>query len=245
MADTGSLRERLEAAVLERHCANHPLTEKWAAGKLSRNAMAGWAIEQYHWISNIYRGELYKAANTPLAVQRLLLGNYLEESDPDRPHLDIILRFATANGGDAEAAKRGRGLPTTEAWASWFNGVCKDESFIASVAATNVGTESQSPMLYSKVLPALRDVYHFDEADIEHFWLHAEVDTEHGGRGFEILERYCTTPSSRKWPSATRGKAPGCAGSSSTASTSTTRWATSCAEHGSRRGRNVGRISEA
>ena len=183
MADTGSLRERLEAAVLERHCANHPLTEKWAAGELSRNAMAGWAIEQYHWISNIYRGELYKAANTPLEVQPLLLGNYLEESDPERPHLDIILRFATANGGDAAAAKRGRGLPTTEAWATWFNRVCKDESFIASVAATNVGTESQSPMLYSKMLPALREVYHFDEADIEHFWLHAEVDTEHGGRG--------------------------------------------------------------
>ena len=194
MANAGSLRERLEAAVLERHCANHPLTEKWAAGELSRNAMMGWAIEQYHWISNIYRGELYKAANTPLAVQRLLLGNYLEESDPERPHLDIILRFCTANGGDAEAAIRGRGLPTTEAWATWFNRVCRDESFICSVAATNIGTESQSPMLYSKVLPALRDLYHFDEAAIEHFWLHAEVDTEHGGRGFEILDRYCTTP---------------------------------------------------
>ena len=229
MADTGSLRERLEAAVLERHCANHPLTEKWAAGKLSRNAMMGWAIEQYHWISNIYRGELYKAANTPLAVQRLLLGNYLEESDPERPHLDIILRFCTANGGEAEAAKRGRGLPTTEAWATWFNRVCRDESFICSVAATNIGTESQSPMLYSKVLPALRDVYRFDEADIEHFWLHADVDTEHGGRGFEIPGNGTAPhPSCRTLPSTTRGRARRCAGSSSTASTSTTRWATSC-----------------
>ena len=53
MTTKSALREKLEAAVLERHCANHPLTDKWAAGKLSRNAMAGWAIEQYHWISNI------------------------------------------------------------------------------------------------------------------------------------------------------------------------------------------------
>ena len=82
MQTKSALRERLEAAVMERHCANHPLTEKWAAGKLSRNALMGWGIEQYHWISNIYRGELFKAANTPLAVQRLLLENYLEESDP-------------------------------------------------------------------------------------------------------------------------------------------------------------------
>ncbi|MFQ5932324.1 MAG: TenA family transcriptional regulator [Nitrospiraceae bacterium] len=194
MGTKSSLRERLEAAVMERHCANHPLTEKWAAGQVSRNAMMGWGIEQYHWISNIYKGELYKAANTPLDVQYLLLKNYLDEVDPERPHLDIILRFAGANGADIEEVKRGRGLPTTEAWVTWFNRVCKDESFIAAVAATNIGTESQSPLLYGKVLPALRKIYRFKEEDIEHFWLHEDADTEHGGRGFGILDRYCTTP---------------------------------------------------
>ena len=194
METKSSLRERLEAAVMERHCANHPLTEKWAAGQISKNAMMGWGIEQYHWISNIYKGELYKAANTPLEAQHLLLSNYLEEVDPERPHLDIILRFAAANGADIEEIKRGRGLPTTEAWVAWFNRVCKEESFIASVAATNIGTESQSPLLYGKVLPALRQTYRFKDEDIEHFWLHEEADTEHGGRGFGILDRYCTTP---------------------------------------------------
>jgi len=194
METKSSLRERLEAAVMERHCANHPLTEKWAAGQISKNAMMGWGIEQYHWISNIYKGELYKAANTPLEAQHLLLSNYLEEVDPERPHLDIILRFAAANGADIEEVKKGRGLPTTEAWVAWFNRVCKEESFIASVAATNIGTESQSPLLYGKVLPALRQTYRFKDEDIEHFWLHEEADTEHGGRGFGILDRYCTTP---------------------------------------------------
>ncbi len=194
METKSSLRERLEAAVMERHCANHPLTEKWAAGQVSKNAMMGWGIEQYHWISNIYKGELYKAANTPLEAQHLLLSNYLEEVDPERPHLDIILRFAAANGADIEKVKKGCGLPTTEAWVAWFNRVCKEESFIASVAATNIGTESQSPLLYGKVLPALRQTYRFKDEDIEHFWLHEEADTEHGGRGFGILDRYCTTP---------------------------------------------------
>ena len=194
METKSALRERLEAAVMERHCAKHPLTEKWAAGQISKNAMMGWGIEQYHWISNIYKGELYKAANTPLEAQHLLLSNYLDEVDPERPHLDIILRFAAANGADIEKVKKGRGLPTTEAWVAWFNRVCKEESFIASVAATNIGTESQSPLLYGKVLPALRKTYRFKDEDIEHFWLHEEADTEHGGRGFGILDRYCTTP---------------------------------------------------
>ncbi len=194
MKPKSALRERLEAAVMERHCASHPLTEKWAAGKLSRNAMMGWGIEQYHWISNIYKGELYKAANTPLKVQHLLLENYMEETNPERPHLDIILRFAAANGADIEGVKQGRGLPTTEAWVAWFNRVCREESFIVSIAATNIGTESQSPLLYSKVLPVLREIYRFKEEDIEHFWLHAVADTEHGGKGFDILDEYATTP---------------------------------------------------
>lgn len=188
------LRERLEAAVLERHCANHPMTEKWAAGKLSQNAMAGWAIEHYHWISNIYGGVLFVAGKAPLDAQRPLLDNYLEETDPSHPHLEIVLKFGAANGADVDAVKRGRGLPTTESWVAWLNRVAKEEPFIAAVAALNIGTESQSPLLYTKVLPALRNVYRFKEDDIEHFWLHSEVDVEHSGRAFDILDRYATTP---------------------------------------------------
>src|SRR5438045_1138024 len=37
MAIATSFRQELEAAVMERHCANHPMTEKWARGELSRN----------------------------------------------------------------------------------------------------------------------------------------------------------------------------------------------------------------
>ena len=36
MATKSALREQLEAAVLERHCADHPLTKKWAAAARRR-----------------------------------------------------------------------------------------------------------------------------------------------------------------------------------------------------------------
>ena len=189
-----TLRERLEAAVLERHCANHPMTLKWADGKLSQNAMAGWAIEHYHWVSKMPKTMLYTCAQAPVGVAKILLENFNEENDPDRPHLDIVLRFAAANGADIDAIKRDRGLPTTESWVGWLTRVAKEEPFIASVAALNIGTESQSPLLYGRVLPALRNSYHFKEDEIEHFWLHVDADTEHGGRAFDILEKYATTP---------------------------------------------------
>jgi pyrroloquinoline-quinone synthase len=193
MTAVSTFRKELEDAVLERHCAHHPMTQKWAAGELSRNCLMGWGVEHYHWISSLQPATFYTMATAPAAARQAIFDNYLEENDPERPHLPIVLRFAEANGADIPAVLRGRGLPTTEAWVAFLTRAARDSGWLAGIAAINIGTESQSPLLYSTVLPALRDIYKFDEDAIEHFWLHSEADVEHGGRAFEVLERYCTT----------------------------------------------------
>lgn len=179
---------------MERHCVNHPLTEKWAEGKVSRNAMIGWAVEHWHWVSKMPAANFYICAKAPKDVIRMELENFHEEADDAKPHLDIVLRFAQANGAKIEEIKAGRGLPTTEAWTNWLLQVAQKQHWIAAVAAIRIGTESQSPLLYSRLLPALRNIYRFKEEEIEHFWLHVGADTEHGGRAFDALERHCTTP---------------------------------------------------
>jgi pyrroloquinoline-quinone synthase len=188
-----TFREQLEAAVLRRHCANHPMTEKWAKGELSRNACMGWAVEHYHWISNVFPSLFEICVRAPKDVVKAQVENYLEENDDSHSHLDIVLRFAEANGADLADVKKGRGLPTTESWVRFLRLAAQQPSWIAGAAALNIGTESQSPMLYSKVLPALRDIYKYKEPEIEHFWLHIEADVEHGGKVFDLLDRYCTT----------------------------------------------------
>lgn len=198
MAIAMSFREELVAAVLERHCANHPMTEKWARGELGRNAMMGWAAEHYHWVSKMGAPPFLIASKAPKDVIGAELENYREEFADTKSHLDIVLRFAAANGGDVQQIKAGRGLPTTEAWANWLIQAARDEPWVAGMAAIRIGTESQSPMLYGKLLPALRNIYRFPEEDIEHFWLHTEVDVEHGGRALDLLERHCTTPELRE-----------------------------------------------
>jgi pyrroloquinoline-quinone synthase len=196
MTTTRTLREDLEAAILERHCAHHPMTQKWAAGELSTTAMMGWGIEHYHWVSNVWPTFFYTMATAPNDVRRVLTENYAEENDPDRPHLPIVLRFAEANGANVQEVLRGRGLPTTEAWVAWQARAAKEGGWIAGLCAI-VGSEAQSPLLYGTVLPALREKYRFAESTIEHFWLHTEADDEHGRRTFELLERHCTTPELR------------------------------------------------
>lgn len=190
-----TFRDQLKAAILRRHCANHPMTDRWAKGELTRNALRGWASEHYHWVSNALPlfFDICAHDGIPKDVVRTQMENHHEESDEKHSHLDIVLRFAKANGGEIEEIKRGRGLPSTESWTRFLRSTAREPSWIAGVAAV-MGTESQSPMLYSKVLPALRKIYKFAEPDIEHFWLHIEADEGHGAKSFDILEKYCTTP---------------------------------------------------
>lgn len=193
MSAISPFRKALEDAVLERHCANHPMTEKWASGELSRNCLKGIAVEHYHWISHASEWGFVVCSKAPEDIIASELENWREETDDKNPHLDIILRFAGVNGADIGAVKRGRGLPTTRSWVAWLKNVAYEQPWWCGVAAVRIGTESQSPKLYSKVLRALREDYKFNEHEIEHFWLHSDVDIEHGNRGFEALERHCTT----------------------------------------------------
>lgn len=192
--DKSEFRLELEAAVNECHCADHPMWDKLAAGELGRRACMGWAVEHYHWISTMLREATFSiCAKAPADVIEVELENFREEEDPDEPHMEIVLKFAKANGADLDEVRSGEGLPTTRSWSAWLRHVAREEPWYCGVAAIRIGTESQSPRLYSKVLPSLRENYRYDEEDIKHFWLHSEVDIEHGDRGFEVLERHCST----------------------------------------------------
>ena len=46
MTTKSAFRQAMEAAVDERHCADHPMTEAWAKGEIGKNCLTGWAVEQ-------------------------------------------------------------------------------------------------------------------------------------------------------------------------------------------------------
>ena len=109
--------------------ADAVVDEKWARGKLSRNAMMGWAVEHWHWVSKMNAPPFSICSKAPPDVIAMEMGNYHEENDDEKPHLEIVLRFAKANGADVEKVKAGRGLPTTRSWANWLVQVAKEDLF--------------------------------------------------------------------------------------------------------------------
>src|SRR3954462_8435783 len=119
MVVSTSFRDELRAAVDERHCADHPMTEKWARGELGRDALMGWGVEHYYWISNIRPPPFLTLAYAPQDVRDAILETYREEHAPARPPLPSVRLVVAANGANVDEVRKGRVLPTTEAWVAW------------------------------------------------------------------------------------------------------------------------------
>jgi pyrroloquinoline quinone (PQQ) biosynthesis protein C len=191
-------RLELEAIVKSRYLVNHPMYVRWAKGELSKETMAGCMAESYHYVSNLYPIFFLIAAKAPPDVIEMELENYADEMNPKNPHPALFLRFIKACGGDPEKVRNGRGLPSTEYWVEWLTRLAKEHPWQAAVAAVHVGSEFQGVGTFKSILPALREQYKFSEHDIEHFWLHAEVDVQHSGTAFDVLERHCHNDADRQ-----------------------------------------------
>ena len=90
-----AFRQSLEDAVNERHCADHPMWDELAAGDLGRNACMGWAVEHYHWLSNMLTEATFQiCAKAPNDVIELELENFHEEEDPDEGDFRLAMQNA-------------------------------------------------------------------------------------------------------------------------------------------------------
>jgi pyrroloquinoline-quinone synthase len=65
--------------------------------------------------------------------------------------------------------------------------------FHVAAAGLLVGLESQVPGIYRRNLPPLKSHYGFTDHEVEFFAIHIEADEVHGERGYQIVERHCTT----------------------------------------------------
>jgi len=198
-------RQALEDAIRARHSAVHPWSEAWTSGKLSRALLGEWVKQHYHYVSYFaqWLGAVY--ANCPhREVQDFLLENIAEEEGivgngdfkPVR-HTDLLLDFAEACGKSRreiiDAQANGELLGETLGLQSW----CWRQSqrpFVEALSGLLVGLESQVPAIYRKTTPPLLEKYGFTEEEVTFFTLHIVADTEHGERGFQIVEQYATTP---------------------------------------------------
>ena len=200
-----AFRQALDDAIAARHSSVHPWSEAWVTGKLDKVLLGEWTKQHYHYVSHFseWLGSVY--GNCPNEeVRDFLRENITEEEGvtgqagfPAIRHTNLLLDFAEACGKSRneiiDAQINGELLPETLGLQAW----CTNQAhkpFVEALAGLLVGLESQVPKIYSKTTPPLVEKYGFTEEEIVFFRLHIVADQEHGERGFEIVEKYATTP---------------------------------------------------
>lgn len=191
------LRTALENAIKGKSANKSPFSLAWAEGSLSREHLARWAENHYHYVGPFADYLAYIYARTPDhmtdAKDFLLANMYEEEIGGGRP-TDLLIRFAEACGTTrARVIDQENMSPTTRALQSWCYAVAMREDPVVAVAGLVVGLESQVPSIYRKQTPTLRDKYGFSDEEVEFFDLHIVSDEIHGERGYQIVLEHATT----------------------------------------------------
>ena len=191
-------RTALEAAIAGKTATRSPFSIAWANGTLSREHLARWAENHYHYVGPFADYLAYVYARTPdhmTDAKDFLLANMYEEEIGGDRHTDLLIRFAEACGTTrARVTDPDNMSPTTRGLQSWCYAVAMREDPVIAVAGLVVGLESQVPSIYRKQTPTLRDKYGFSDEEVEFFDLHIVSDEIHGERGYQNVLEHAITP---------------------------------------------------
>ena len=186
-----SFRNEMLDVVRRRHCERHPLTETWVRGELTREQLGLWAVEHYHYTSDLWRFIGRIIANCPEPAGRAVeLDNLADEENPDDVHRQQLTDFIDACGLDSARAIQADPLPTTKALRDWLFLLCDRRTWQESAAGFHIGMESQLAGICERVVPVLRDHYGFQPQEMRFFSTHQEADKEHGSRALDVVEQY-------------------------------------------------------
>ena len=199
-----AFRTEVEEAIQQRHSKVHPWSEAWVSGRLNRRLLGEWTKQHYNFVDPTVKLYGRILTNCDDDEARTLILESLNEEEgligtgdfaPAR-HADLLAEFGVHCGLTREAIVNaeinGEVLPETLGLQSW----CYRQShrpWLEALSTIFVGLESQVPQIYAKTTPPLIEKYGFTEDEVVFFRLHIVADTEHGERGFEILEKHANT----------------------------------------------------
>ena len=160
----GTVLERIDALIAERHLLKHPFYTKWREGTLSREALQEYARQYYAFESTFPR--LLSALHTrseDAAVRQSILDNLWDEEHGEVNHAEMWLRFGEGIGVDRDDVRAASHNDGTKQLLSSYWSAVTDAPLAAGVSAL-YAYEGQMPEVATEKINGLRDRYGVDDA---------------------------------------------------------------------------------
>lgn len=192
-------RARLDTSRQASSSLEHSFSQDWAAGRLSPKQMGFWALQHWYYIDRIPQQFGIMYARCPDVDTRLfILANLVGEEAESGRHPDLLLDFAEACGYAKDEVRRadreGRILPSTRAMRAWIEELVQSRHIVEQAGGIMVALEGQLPALYTQYRAACRAKGMKDAKALQFFTVHIEGDEEHADVGYQLCERYATSP---------------------------------------------------
>lgn len=186
----------LERDIKEKHLSKHKFYQLWNEGKVSMDALRGYAQQYHQFVSEFPRLVSRVHSNTPYEEERLMiLENLNEEENPKLPHSELWLRFADGLGLKRSDMNT-KMLPETKKMIAELHQLSSTD-FLKGAAAL-LGYESQISEIAKLKMNGLKKHYGIKDArSLEFFKVHGKVDIEHQKTWKKIIARHARTKEQR------------------------------------------------
>src|SRR5262249_21656085 len=161
---------------------------------IPRQGLRAWAEQKYHqvYLQNPIFGTLH--GKTQLEdVRQWMVQQLVAEETPltcgSDSHYNLMRRFAEACGAVAASFQPEAAHPQVRAYVDVLLSTMRDESFVLGLLAI-YAIEAQSGESVGTFLRWLRQHYHFTEAELEWFEVHAMDDDDHASTGLQLVLKY-------------------------------------------------------
>jgi len=177
-----SLILKIDQIIEERSLLEHPFYQTWSEGKLTRDALAGYAKEYFQLVKAVPKFMEPLLENAPESMYNELDYNQTEETS----HIDLWVKFANELGISHNELINYTGTEKTNKAVSTLNSLM---SSLESGAAAMYAFEKEIPKISQIKLDGLAEFYGITSEDAtEYFREHTEADIRHAQSWQKILE---------------------------------------------------------
>jgi pyrroloquinoline-quinone synthase len=179
----------IDALVEHKHLLKHPFYTAWTEGRLSLDALRGYAGQYYRHVLSFPTYLSAVHSETPdLETRQYLLENLIDEERGEENHPELWLRFAEGIGCRREDVRAAAALRETAECDATFRAIAARGS--AAGLAALYAYESMVPAVATSKIDGLKRHYGIDdEATLRFFSVHVEVDQHHADVARDLLER--------------------------------------------------------
>jgi pyrroloquinoline-quinone synthase len=181
----------IDDQIARRKLLLHPFYQRWTAGTLSREALAGYATQYYHHVVAFptYLSAVH-ANTTETETRRQILANLIDEEAGNPNHPELWLWFTEGVGVRREDAQQAALWQETRNLIGTFRAVCRDGSTAQGLASL-YAYESQIPAVAESKIDGLRRHYGIDSPRaLAYFDVHIQADQEHSKVERDLLAWY-------------------------------------------------------